>query len=92
MPAPLFRSSETTGKAIITGTNETAPTSEAKSMPIKPVSSPIKRLFVSGESTASANPTRSRIATNYGRTPVNIFHAFFKDNSAFLVFQKREKK
>lgn len=92
MPAPLFRSSETMGKAIITGTNETAPTSEAKSIPIKPVSSPIKRLIVSDESTASANPTKSRIATNCGRTPVNIFHAFFKDNSVFSCLSEKRKK
>ena len=60
-------------------------------MPIKPVSSPIMRLIVSGESTASATPTKSRIATNCGRTPVNIFHAFFKDNSVFLLSFKKEK-
>ena len=79
------------GNAIITGINVIAPISEVKSIPVNPVSSPIMRLIVSGESTASANPTKSRIATNCGRTPVNIFHAFFKDNSVLLVSFTREE-
>ena len=90
IPAPFFISSATMGNAIITGTIAIAPTNEVRSIPVNPVSLPITRFVVSGESTASTTPAKRRMATNCGKTPANNFHAFFKDNSVLCLSLTKE--